>query len=148
MIDAGTKKKIVIVPPGARTKCALLEVIHPSQLPCFLGGERNTVLDLILPIIDAGGSVDEIEAVAKREAEWDGYWGLRSSRGAHGTDPDEGDDARKEEAATQEKSLQEPRPNTVTAVQRKSRDAQIALLLDREWTYKSLIKHSQPRAQE
>ena len=148
MIDAGTKKKIVIVPPGARTKCALLEVIHPSQLPCFLGGERNTALDLILPIIDAGGSVDEVEAVAKREAEWDGYWGLRSSRGAHVTDADEGDGARKEVAATQEKSQQEARQDGVTAVQRRSRDAQIALLLDREWTYRSLLKHSQPRTQE
>eukprot|EP01048_Picozoa_sp_COSAG05_P018890 COSAG05_NODE_2849_length_2574_cov_3.581818_3_plen_288_part_01 len=48
MLDARTKAKITICPPGARTRCALQELIHPSQLPRFLGGGEG----------DAAGPVD------------------------------------------------------------------------------------------
>jgi hypothetical protein len=74
MVDEVTKAKIKIAPPGLRTHCVLHELMHPSQLPRFLGGERLTPLDLLLPVVDRGGSMQEVTAAVNG---WNGYWGMQ-----------------------------------------------------------------------
>lgn len=74
MVDEATKAKIKIAPPGLRTHCVLHELMHPSQLPRFLGGERLTPLDLLLPVVDRGGSMQEVTAAVNG---WNGYWGMQ-----------------------------------------------------------------------
>ena len=74
MVDQATKAKIKIAPPGLRTHCVLHELMHPSQLPRFLGGERLTPLDLLLPVVDRGGSMQEVTAAVRG---WNGYWGMQ-----------------------------------------------------------------------
>jgi hypothetical protein len=61
MLDERTKGKIVICPPGLRSSQALQEMIHPSQLPRFLGGQLHTPLDdtLALPRIENRVQLDE-----------------------------------------------------------------------------------------
>ena len=79
LLDAGTKRKITIAPPGARSRSLLHAFIHPSQLPVFLGGELLTPLDRLLPIIDSGGGPGDFETLA---GDWDGYWGLSTAEPA------------------------------------------------------------------
>ena len=79
LLDAGTKRKITIAPPGARSRSLIHAFIHPSQLPVFLGGELSTPLDRLLPIVDSGGGPGDFETLA---GEWDGYWGLSTAEPA------------------------------------------------------------------
>lgn len=81
LLDAQTKRKITIAPPGVRTRSLLHTVIHPSQLPVFLGGELRTPLDKLLPIVDSGGGPDDFERIS---GHWeDGYWGLATADSGH-----------------------------------------------------------------
>lgn len=165
MLDAPTKAKISIAPPGLRTHCVLQELVHPSQLPRFLGGERLTPLDLLLPVVDRGGSMKEVEAAVRG---WDGYWGMQmdadscerscdfsfglgvqaepTGAGTPGKlcDTSEVSEATREAAAERGRTPPErERTRTLPAgppVAKGSaqRDAQLALLHDRDWTYRCL----------
>ena len=86
LLDAGTKRKITIAPPGVRTRSLLHTIIHPSQLPIFLGGELKTPLDKLLPVVDrsssagSGTSAKDFESIS---GHWDGYWGLVTADSGH-----------------------------------------------------------------
>ena len=75
LLDAQTQRKIAIAPPGVRSRNLLHSLIHPSQLPKFLGGELDTPLDQLLPMVDAGTPCETVGG-------WDGYWGLETKEAA------------------------------------------------------------------
>ena len=167
MVDEATKAKIKIAPPGLRTHCTLQELIHPSQLPRFLGGERLTPLDRLLPVVDRGGSLEEVTAAVNG---WDGYWGMQldsagreRSLQAQREHQHASNAGKKETSATiatasvrasrQLSTQQQKEKATVSAkmdatgdhavgpadgVQMPSKHEQLALLMDPVWTYTSL----------
>eukprot|EP01051_Picozoa_sp_SAG22_P006957 SAG22_NODE_473_length_10069_cov_17.183250_13_plen_252_part_01 len=86
LLDARTKDKISIAPPGHRTRCVLHQNIHPAQLPKFLHGTVDTPLDRLLPLIDQSVTKNRA-ALAKRVAAdavlqaWGGNWAEATGRG-------------------------------------------------------------------
>eukprot|EP01043_Picozoa_sp_COSAG02_P030813 COSAG02_NODE_1985_length_10186_cov_5.320214_2_plen_551_part_00 len=167
MVDEATKAKIKIAPPGLRTHCVLHELIHPSQLPRFLGGERLTPLDLLLPVVDRGGSLDEVTASVNG---WDGYWGMQldaagretsrsfqydfERQGSAGESTTTAASVSASASASREMSMLGQRekataPGKIDAtrdhatrptngVQAPSKEERLALLMDPVWTYTSL----------
>lgn len=82
MVNKRTRRKVRVV-TSETTTAELLRVIHPSQLPEWLGGQRNTPLDTLLPAIERQvaqhGAASNHRCRNIREAggawgSWDGHW--------------------------------------------------------------------------
>jgi len=57
----------------------LQEIIHPSQLPKFLGGQLATPLDELLSLPRVENHDDLEEKLKALPEDWDGFWGLPSA---------------------------------------------------------------------
>jgi hypothetical protein len=79
---------VQIIANEASSKARLLEYIHPTQLPTWLGGEMSSSLDAIIEKLDGGCATPQMQALKKGTAQphWAGgaYEGAKAAAAAAG----------------------------------------------------------------